>query len=320
MPLDERAIRRRFRRFDLDREEQQFLRLLSTLGLAAFVMILWAHEFPPPSREIRQEEPVRVAAVRIQPPPEEKKKPEPTPKPEPLPPRQVQEKPKKAPEKVAKAPPPARRKQPPPQTPPKKRSVASMGLLSMLSTSKARESAASQRIAPPLENVDFREVQEDLSEDLGTLTGTAGARERASVGDMVAGLPQGQSTRVVLEGRVVTPISGPDAPTVSSPEGGGRSGRTIAEIRRVVATYLSGLKYLYDRELKRRPGLHGKMTVEFVVGPNGTVSSVRRVHSALDHPALERQILSRIQGWKFPEKPGDSTKVTFPFDFVAPAG
>jgi hypothetical protein len=47
---------------------------------------------------------------------------------------------------------------------------------------------------------------------------------------------------------------------------------------------------------------------------------VRLVSSGLSHPALESAILGRIHGWKFPNKPGDSTRVTFPFDFIAPAG
>jgi TonB family protein len=88
----------------------------------------------------------------------------------------------------------------------------------------------------------------------------------------------------------------------------------------VVAQYIAGLKYLYDRELKQRPSLHGKVTVEFVVTPPGGVSEVRLVSSGLGYPVLENEILSRIRGWRFPAKPGDSTRVTFPFDFVAPAG
>ena len=80
------------------------------------------------------------------------------------------------------------------------------------------------------------------------------------------------------------------------------------------------MKYLYDRELKQRPSLHGKVTVEFVVTAPGEVSEVRLVSSALGHPALESAILGRIRGWRFPTKPGDATRVTFPFDFVAPAG
>lgn len=316
--FDERAIRRQFRRLDLPKEEQSFLSLLSTLGLATWFLVLWAQSFPLPAPPERPEEEVRVASVRLKPPPppEEKKE---EPKPEPLPPRVAEEKPGPAPAKEAPAPKPVVAARPKPEAP-KKRSVASMGLLSMLSSSKPRSDAASQRIGPSMKNVDFRQAKDmDLAEDVGSLTGTVGARAKASVGEMVAGLPRGTGTQIVLEGRVVTPISGPGAPTVSG-DAGGTSGRTISEIRRIVATYIPGLKYLYDRELKRRPSLHGKLTVEFVVSPAGRVDSVRLVTSALDHPSLENEILSRIRGWKFPEKPGDSTKVTFPFDFVAPTG
>ena len=312
--FDDRALRRQFRRLDIPKEDQSFLSLLATLGLATWCLVLWAHTFPLPAKEVRPDETIRVASVRLKPPPppaEEKKE-----EPEPLPPRVAEEKPGPKPAPKAAPKPVVTAKAPKPE--PKKRSVASMGLLSMLSSSKPRAEATSQRIGPALHNVDFREAR-DLSEDVGTLTGSVGARAKASVGEMVAGLPRGTGTQVVLEGRVVTPISGPGAPSVSG-EAGGTSGRTLAEIRRVVASYIAGLKYLYDRELKRRPSLHGKLTVEFVVAPGGNVADVRVVQSALDHPGLESAILSRIRGWRFPEKTGDSTKVTFPFDFVAPTG
>jgi TonB family protein len=315
--FDERALRRQFRRLDLPREDQNFLRILASLGLATWCLILWTQSFPLPAPPERAEETVRVASIRLKPPPppEEKKE---EPKPEPLPPRVAEEKPGPAPAK--KAPPPRAVAAQPKPAAPQKRSVASMGLLSMLSSSKPRSDAASQRIGPSMKNVDFRQAKDmDLAEDVGSLTGTVGARAKASVGEMVAGLPRGSGTQVVLEGRVVTPISGPGAPTISG-DAGGTSGRTIGEIRRIVATYIPGLKYLYDRELKKRPSLHGKLTVEFVISPVGRVETVRVVTSALDHPTLEGEILSRIRGWKFPEKPGDATKVTFPFDFVAPTG
>ncbi|MGH7856318.1 MAG: TonB family protein [Candidatus Binatia bacterium] len=312
--IDDKALRRRFRRLDLSKEDQNFLRLLATFGLFAWCVILYGQTLPSRPTDVRREEPIQVAQVRIKPPPppEEKKE---EPKPEPLPPRQAEEKPDPAPApKVASKPAATAAKPKAPQ----KRSVASMGLLSMLSSAQPRAEAASQRIGPSLHNIDFREAR-DLAEDVGSLTGTVGARQKATVGEMVAGLPRGTGTQVVLEGRVVTPISGPGAPSVSG-EGGGASGRTLTEIRNVVSSYIAGLKYLYDRELKKRPALHGKLTVEFVIAPGGSVIETRLVQSALDHPALESAILSRIRGWKFPNKPGDSTRVTFPFDFVAPTG
>lgn len=321
-PLDPKAIRRSFRRTDLSWEEQLFLRILSTLGLTAWMAILYAKAFPYVPPALPPERPLEIAKVLIQPPPPppEPKKEEP-PKPEPLPPRQDAEKPKPAPAAKPAAKPAPRvgiaTAKPKPEPP--RRSVATMGLLSMLST-ETRTESNSQRIGESLRNVDFREAK-DLTEDVGSLTGSVGARDKASVGELVAGLPRGTGTQVVLAGKVVTPIGGPGGPSVSSASGGGgTSGRSLSEIREVVAQYIAGLKYLYDRELKQRPSLHGKVTVEFVVTGPGDVAEVRLVNSGLGHPALESAILGRIRGWRFPAKPGDSTRVTFPFDFVAPTG
>ena len=310
---DERQLRRQFRKIDLSWEEQVFLRILATLGLSAWALIIYARTFPMQVKPPAHADAVQVARVLLKPPPPpvEKKA-----EPEPLPPRKQEEKPGPAPaSKVAKAPPPGVKTA---KAEPAKRSVATMGLLSMLSSAKPRADSSSQRVGEVLRNVDFRQAK-DLTEDVGSLTGSVGAREKVSVGDMVAGLPRGTGTQVVLEGKVVSPITGPAAPTVSG-AGGGVSGRTIQEVRQVIASYVPGLKYLYDRELKQRPSLQGKVTVEFVISSPGDVIEIRLVSSGLRHPTLESAILGRIRGWKFPNKPGDSTRVTFPFDFVAPAG
>ena len=317
MTRNDKALRRRFRSLDLGVEERIFLRLLSSLGLAAWALIIYAELFAPPSVQAPPEKPIEVAKLLLKPPapPEEKKE---EPKPVPLPPRADTEKPKPAP--VKKAPPKAAvvaKAQPKPEPP--RRSVATMGLLSMLSSETPRSESQSQRVGQALRNVDFRQAK-DLTEDVGSLTGSIGARGKVGVGEMVAGLPRGTGTNVVLQGQVVSPISGPGGPTAESASGGGKSGRSIGEIRDIVAQYIAGLKYLYDRELKQRPSLHGKVTVEFVVTAPGEVSEVPLVSSALGHPGLESAILGRIRGWKFPGKPGDATRVTFPFDFVAPAG
>jgi TonB family protein len=313
----DRALRRRLHRLDLGFEERVFLRLLSGLGLAAWVLILYAEVFAPLAPARVERKPIEVAKILIKPPAPEEKKEEP--KPEPLPPRKDEEKPKQAAPK-ARAPRPAVVAKAEPRPEPPRRSVATMGLLSMLSSETPRAESASQRVGQALRNVDFRQAK-DLTEDVGSLTGSIGARGKVGVGEMVAGLPKGTGTNVVLQGQVVSPISGPGSPTAQSASGdGGRSGRSIGEIRDVVAQYIAGLKYLYDRELKARPSLHGKVTVEFVVTGGGDVTEVRLVSSALGHPSLESAILGRIRGWKFPSKPGDATRVTFPFDFVAPTG
>lgn len=308
---DVAKLRREFRKTELPWEEQVFLRILATLGLTAWCLLLWGHQFQPEELAPPEEEPVKVAKVRIQEPPEKE---EPEPEPEPLPPRAETQEPKPEPEPEKAAEP-----KPEPKPEPKKRSVKSMGLLSALSSKKGRESDASQRIAEAPKDVDLRDTKEDLSEDVGSFTGTVGAREKASVEEMVAGLPRGSDREVVLDGDVVTPVEQPEGSSIESVDGG-VSGRTFAEIRKVVAAHVAGLKYLYDKELKRNPSLGGKMTVEFVVTPPGRVANVRIVHSGLDHPELEHSIVSRIETWKFPSKDTEPTRVTFPFDFVRPAG
>ena len=321
---DLKAIQRRYRKRDLTWEDQVFLRILSTFGLAAWFVVLWTHAFPPVVFEEPKEKEIQVARLILKPPPPppepEKIEPE-KPKPQPLPPRKD--------EKQKVGPPPGRKdmkvaKAPAPAGAPKataKRSVATMGLLSVLS-SQPRAESASQRIGPSLQNVDFREAR-DLTEDVSSLTGTVGARDKVGIGQMVAGLPRGSGTNVVLKGSVVQPITGPGSGASVGGTGDGAGvgaggSRTLAEIRDVVASYIAGLKYLYDRELKARPSLHGKVTVEFIVTGPGGVQGVRLVSSALGHPSLETAILGRIRGWKFPPKPGDDTRVTFPFDFVPP--
>lgn len=319
LTIDDRALRRRFHSLDLGIEERIFLRLLTALSVTAWVAILLSQAFAPLFAPPVTQEPIAVAKVLIKPPPVEEKKEEPKPKPEPLPPRQDTEKPKPAPPARAKAKPAAVARAPKPE--PQKRSVATMGLLSMLSSASARTESDSQRIGETLRNVDFRQAK-DLTEDVSSLTGSVGARGKVGAGEMVAGLARGTGTNVALAGKVVSPISGPGGggASVENASGGGRSGRSLSEIRDVVAQYIAGLKYLYDRELKTRPSLHGKVTVEFVIEGPGQVSEVRLVSSGLGHPALENAILGRIRGWKFPSKPGDATRVTFPFDFVAPTG
>ncbi len=323
LTMDDRAIRRRFRSLDLGIEERIFLRLLATLSVTAWITILLSQVFAPLFAPPAEQPPIAVAKVLIKPPEEKKEEVKPPPpKPEPLPPRKDTEKPKPAPPARAKAKPappaPAVAQAPKPE--PAKRSVATMGLLSMLSSASPRTESDSQRIGETLRNVDFKQAK-DLTEDVGSLTGSVGARGKVSAGEMAAGLARGTGTNVGLSGKVVSPISGPGGgASAESASGGGTSGRSLSEIRDVVAQYIAGLKYLYDRELKARPALHGKVTVEFVIDGPGSVSEVRLVSSGLGHPPLESAILGRIRGWKFPSKPGDATRVTFPFDFVAPTG
>lgn len=98
-------------------------------------------------------------------------------------------------------------------------------------------------------------------------------------------------------------------------------GRSPYDIRKVVASYLGGLRYLYNKELRTNPSLRGKVTVSFDISPSGHVTRTSLVSSTLGSPSLEQAVLAQILKWRFPSIPEDNgtTQVTWPFVFVPPS-
>lgn len=88
-----------------------------------------------------------------------------------------------------------------------------------------------------------------------------------------------------------------------------------AAINRAVASYTGGLRYLYNKELRKNPDLEGKLTVSLTIAPAGTVAEARLVESTLNAPELEKALLERIRKWTFPPVAKKSVTVTYPFVF-----
>ncbi|GAB4363500.1 MAG: hypothetical protein Kow00128_04310 [Deltaproteobacteria bacterium] len=91
--------------------------------------------------------------------------------------------------------------------------------------------------------------------------------------------------------------------------------RSAGAIASTVRSYQSGIKYVYNRELLANPGLSGKITVAFVILPDGRVQSAEIRSSSVNWPALEQAVLRRMRHWKFPKSEGGPVRVTFPFVF-----
>ncbi len=89
----------------------------------------------------------------------------------------------------------------------------------------------------------------------------------------------------------------------------------VARIHRTVGTYLGGIRYLYNRELRRNPDLEGKLTVRITISPEGAVLSCEIVASTLDAPRLEQAVLQRVRKWRFPPVSPEPLTVTYPFVF-----
>jgi len=96
--------------------------------------------------------------------------------------------------------------------------------------------------------------------------------------------------------------------------------RNEAEVYKTVSTYVGGLKYLYNNELRKNPLLKGKVTVKIVISQDGKVVKSEVVSSTLGSPELEEAIINRIYRWRFPELNGvDDFTIDYTFDF-APVG
>ncbi len=85
-------------------------------------------------------------------------------------------------------------------------------------------------------------------------------------------------------------------------------------IRRVIHDHRNQVRYCYESELQRHPGLNGKVTVKFVIGAMGQVQKSGVDNSTLGNAAVENCIVARVYQWQFPKpKGGGEVHVTYPF-------
>ena len=88
-------------------------------------------------------------------------------------------------------------------------------------------------------------------------------------------------------------------------------------IDRVVRMRLNQVRACYERGLQLRPELAGKVVVKFVIGKDGTVSSLRMRSSTLGDETVEACIEKRMITMIFPEPTGGGTVVvSYPLVFV----
>ncbi len=94
------------------------------------------------------------------------------------------------------------------------------------------------------------------------------------------------------------------------------SSRTSANIRATVVSYLGGIRYLYNKQLRYTPNLQGKLSIKFEIDQKGNVTSVHEVSSSLNCPELVGKIINTMLKWKFDAvKEAGNTDVTYPFVF-----
>lgn len=103
--------------------------------------------------------------------------------------------------------------------------------------------------------------------------------------------------------------------------GGGASGpagRSNDSLLAVVRRYAPGIQFCYENELKRDPGLRGKLTVSLTVAADGRVTDVAVVEDSLGAPAVVGCALEQMRGWVFPVIESGTSTFKAPFVFTPP--
>jgi TonB family protein len=95
----------------------------------------------------------------------------------------------------------------------------------------------------------------------------------------------------------------------------GKAGRGAEEIELVFDRNKGAIYALYNRALRERPELMGKLVLELTITPAGDVSDCRVLSSELGDPDLERKIAARVKLFKFEARDVETITVKKPIEF-----
>jgi protein TonB len=95
----------------------------------------------------------------------------------------------------------------------------------------------------------------------------------------------------------------------------GKAARSREEIELVFDRNKGAIYGLYNRALRERAELQGKLVLEFTVAPTGEVTMCRVVSSELNDPDLESKIVARVRLFHFDAKDVEIITTTKPIDF-----
>ncbi len=89
-------------------------------------------------------------------------------------------------------------------------------------------------------------------------------------------------------------------------------------VRRVIKSILTQIKSCYERELRVKKGLEGKVVIQFEIMEQGRVRSAKTKTSSMGNANVESCVAARIREARFPEPPpGSVAVVDYPFVFGA---
>lgn len=292
--------------------EFNIIAAIAVVVLLTVALVISSIEVPEPERQTRAKVPERIAQFVLQ---KEKEKPKPKP---------VEKKPKPKPvakPKVKKKPKPKQDKPLTKQQKTARKKAESSGLLALGNelADLMDTSSVDQQIGGRVSRQSANAAQAKRI-NTSALTANAG-QGSGGVGDQKYTATIGQtrlSAREVTQVRQSLLTSGGDekARKRDSKRRSGSNLRAEEDITIVFDQNKSKLYSIYNRERRKNPGLKGKIVLEITIAPSGKVTAVRIVSSELNHPALERRIVSRIKQFNFGASKVETITVTYPIEFL----
>ncbi len=303
-------------RLPWSRDNSEKIRFGSILALVLVVFLVPAAlipylQLPEPERSEVEQIPPRLAQLVEAPRPVELEKPDVQSAPEPEPePEDVEPAPTVAEPEPQSAPGPVETTSMEQTTEQARETAARSGLFAMrdrLAALQAPEPDA--RTENRSANIGNANVSADVASNRPGLAGSGGVRTG-----------EGPVREVALAGHDVStveaPTEAPPAVATTAPSRPSIGERAMSNIRQVFDAQKSALYSLYQRELRQDPTLEGKVTLELVIEPDGSVSACQVVSSELGNPALEQRIAMRVQMFNFGAASVETRKVRFPIDFL----
>lgn len=316
-----------------EKGERLRLMVITAVALVFFIplaLVIPALDVPEPERTKAESLPPQLARLVVKPeaiekpapkPVEAPAPPEPKPaEPEPAEPEQVKPEPKPVPRVAKPEAQPVPAKQSPKATSQRveqaREKASRSGLLAMKDRLASMRQPA-PKAAPVIQaNADSvagsgRGVNAGVQGSTDTLQGSGGVKDSKAIrADVeVAGH---EVRKVEATPKAAAALASAPAPKQKPSVGE----RAMSNIRQVFDSGKTALYSLYQRELRQDPTLAGKVLLELVIEPDGSVSACKVVSSELESPALEQKIAMRVRLFNFGADNVEARKVRFPIDFL----
>ena len=133
------------------------------------------------------------------------------------------------------------------------------------------------------------------------------------IGDGMRGLLGGAAGRIStksMKGKMAIP----SMKEIDMGAGGGS--RSASDIMKIVRQRTPGLRHIYNKHLKKKPGFQGKVTLKFTIAPSGDVISNSIVNSTTGYGEFDSEIKNAVSTWRFGAIKSGNTTVTIPFTFT----